>query len=585
VTTGIRGRARAELSDPLMRGAYSLMANTVLASLLGVVFWIAAARLYPASQVGRDSALIATMMTLSGICQLNMVNAIPRFLPQVRDPARTLRIAYLASAGAALVLATGFVLIVPHLVDELRALADEPLLRVAFVIATVLWGVFGIQDAALAAFRRAPWVPVENAVFGLLKLIALPLLLVVGAGYGVFQSWVLPMALLTVPVNVFLFRSVIPAHRRQHSATRSPLSEGRRPLVGFLARDYAATALSLAAVTALPLLVLSLVGSSENAYFFIALTIVTSLELLAFNAGTAVIVESAFAEERLQAHARTIVRRLLPIMLGGAAVIVIGAPLLLSPFGADYAEGGSTLLRLLGTAVIFRCTIALFQVIARARRRGSVLLAVDAAIFVLLMGLTTALAPRFGLTGVGVAWLAANGVIALAVLPGLVAFMRRSPETAGARKAVRRSPVRRGDDDEPMSDRPLPSPRELGPTGGVTSPSLTVLIAAATACVSALVLIGLGIMPSASALALVGVFSLAPGAALLPLLGGRGDGLRIGPIIGVSLGVSVLLAQTMLWVGAWEPRPAALLLSAACLPVVALHLAKALTVSRPGVRS
>lgn len=580
---GTVSRARAQLADPLMRGAYSLMANTIIASLLGVAFWIVAARLYPASQVGRDSALIAAMMTLSGIAQLNMANAIPRFLPQVRDPARTLRTAYLASAGAALLLATAFAIVAPHLIGELDVLADQPLLAVAFVVATILWGVFGIQDSALAALRRAPWVPVENAVFGLLKLIALPLLLALGAGFGVFQSWVVPMALLIIPVNIFLFRSVIPRHRRTHAVTVSPLSDGRRSLFRFLAQDYAAATFAFTAVAALPLLVLSLVGSSENAYFYIAFIIVHSLELLAFYAGTSVIIESAFAEERLQAHARTVVRRLLPLMLGGSVVLVVAAPLLLLPFGSDYADEGSTLLRLLGAGVLFRCTIQLFQVIARSRRRGSALLRVDVALFVLLPGLTVALAPAFGLTGVGIAWLVANGVVAASVLPGLIAFMRQGPIAESADEEMS-GPLARGRDWSAVRHR-LPGPRRSSPrdAGAGGTPSLGLLVAATAACVAALALIGAGTMPSASALALVGVFSLAPGAALLPFLRARGDALGIAPIIGVSLAVSVLLGQVMIWLGAWEPRPAALLLSGACLPILCLHLARAVRATRTEV--
>ena len=434
------GTSGSRLADPLMRGAYSLMASTVVTSLLGVAFWIVAARLYPASDVGRDSTLIAAMMALSGICQLNTANAIPRFLPQVRDPARALRLAYLASAAAAVALAVPFVLIVPQLVDDLAAVGQEPALAAAFVLATVLWGAFGLQDAALTALRRAEWVPVENAAYGLLKLAALPLLVAVGAGYGIFQGWVLPTILLIVPVTLFLFRSAIPAHLRDHAGARPALR--RAGVVRFLAQDYGASTVAFVATAALPLLVLGLLGSEDAAYFAIAYVLVRSLDLLATNAGTSVTVESAFDEEQLHAHARRIVRRLLPLMLGASAVVVVAAPLVLLPFGADYAREGATLLRLLGVAVVFRCATVLFRVVCRGRRRGGALLALDGGLAVLLLGLTVALAPAYGLTGVGLAWLAANAVAAAVVMPGLVAFMRHGDAPGGWAEAGSR-PARR----------------------------------------------------------------------------------------------------------------------------------------------
>lgn len=427
MTTGVLSRARTHVSEPLTRGAYSLMVNTVLVSALGVVFWIAAARLYPSAEVGRDSTLITATLALAGICQLNLSNAVTRFLPQVADPARVLGVAYLASAAVALCAGSAFVLVVPRVVDELRILTDEPLIGVGFVVSTALWCVFCIQDAALASMRRAPWVPVENGVYAVLKLAALPLLLALGAYHGIFQSWILPLVLVIVPVNVFLFRVVIPAHRRDHVVIASPLRDGRRTLVGFLATDYAATVFACICWTTLPLLVLALVGSSESAYFYVAFVIVQSLELMAMGAGMSVQVESAFAEERIIAHVRSMARRLLPIVLAGAVVVVAGAPLLLAPFGGDYVDGGSTLLRLLGGAVAFRCAIVLFHVIERARRRGSLMLACDAASAILVVGLAAGLAPGLGLTGVGIAWLVGNGVVAIAILPSLLAVIRERP--------------------------------------------------------------------------------------------------------------------------------------------------------------
>ena len=58
-------RTRAHLAEPLFRGAYSLMANTFATAVLGLVFWIVAARLFPTATVGRDSALVASMVLFS----------------------------------------------------------------------------------------------------------------------------------------------------------------------------------------------------------------------------------------------------------------------------------------------------------------------------------------------------------------------------------------------------------------------------------------------------------------------------------------------------------------------------------------
>src|SRR5215204_6812635 len=73
----LRGRA----SDPLLRSAHSLVVNAILSAALGMTFWVVAARLYPTDSVGRDSALIAAMLQISTVAQLNMSNALVRFMP------------------------------------------------------------------------------------------------------------------------------------------------------------------------------------------------------------------------------------------------------------------------------------------------------------------------------------------------------------------------------------------------------------------------------------------------------------------------------------------------------------------------
>ena len=65
----------------LYRNAYALVLNTGLNSLLGISYWVIAARKYSASAVGVASALIATMMLISNLSQLNLTGALLRFIP------------------------------------------------------------------------------------------------------------------------------------------------------------------------------------------------------------------------------------------------------------------------------------------------------------------------------------------------------------------------------------------------------------------------------------------------------------------------------------------------------------------------
>ncbi len=418
--------------DPLLRGAWSLIANVMLTSGLGIGFWVAAARLVPPGVVGRDSALVAAMTAVSTICALNLSSAVLRFLPVTKTrPARAVLAAYAATAAASALGAGGFVLLAPRISRGYAFLAHDPGLAILWGLAVLAWGVFALQDAVLIALRRAVWVPVENTVFGALKLAALPLLLALGGTHAVFVAWAIPMVLLLVPVNWAIFRRFIPA-RPLPTNVPSPVEQlGWRGLRRFLAADYLTMLFLQAGTTLLPVLVLALVGSRRGAYFYMPFALVAAFDALFSQALTALTVEAAIAPARLPALLRAAIHRFGWLLAGGTLVLGAAAPLVLVPFGPQYVRGGHVVLMLLVLGSPARAIIALFGVVCRAQARMGHLLAMQAGLFTLLIGLTVVLGGRAGLVGVGVAWLLVHLLCAAAVTPALLKVVRPGRERAG----------------------------------------------------------------------------------------------------------------------------------------------------------
>src|ERR671914_1403819 len=69
----LAGRLRGELSNPLFRNAYALMANGGLTGVLGLGYWLVAARLYPPDVVGRDSAGLPAVFFVRGLTALKHI--------------------------------------------------------------------------------------------------------------------------------------------------------------------------------------------------------------------------------------------------------------------------------------------------------------------------------------------------------------------------------------------------------------------------------------------------------------------------------------------------------------------------------
>lgn len=412
-----------QLEEPLFRAAYSLMANSVMTAALGIAYWALAARIVPSATVGEDGTLITAMITVSTICQLNLNNAIARFLPSTGVGAsRFLALAYLVSAGASLLGGVVFVAVMPLISDSFAFLTENLVLVFAFPLGAALWAVFVLQDAALAALRQAPWVPVENTAFGLVKLAALPVL-VAATTHGTFVAWVLGAAILVVPVNWFVFARAVPEHVRTvgGGSGAAPRTE-QRSRASFLAQDYLATTLNLLAVTLLPLVVLAVLGSEQSAYFFIPFSIMLAVELFVHGAATSLLVEGARVGADIVGLTRSLLRRIGPIVVGSVLILVLAAPLVLAPFGSDYAQHGAPVLRLLALAALFHAVTILFVTISRLQRRGSQILAVYLGWFILQAGLAYALAKSHGIEGIAFGWMVANAAIALGLSPWLIRF-------------------------------------------------------------------------------------------------------------------------------------------------------------------
>ena len=101
---------------------------------------------------------------------------------------------------------------------------------------------------------------------------------------------------------------------------------------------------------------------------------------------------------------------------------------------------------------------------------------------------------------------------------------------------------------------------------------LALLTVAAAGCVLTPLLMLAGAHSPLRVLAALALFGAGPGAAALPLLAPRGRDVEPGAVLGVSLAVSVLVAQAMLWLGGWWPQAATCALAAACLVSIAVQL-------------
>jgi len=336
---------------------------------------------------------------------------------------------YAASAALAALLAAAFVILAPHVSPKLNFFQTSWLLAMSFCVAVILWGVFAIQDGVLTGLRRAEWVPLENAVFGLAKLALVVAFVGVLPAFGIFASWTVPLIALLGLVNLLIFRRLVPRHVVLTAARSTPLRLKR--VARFVGGDYLGSLFLQGGTTLLPVLVAAKLGAEANGRFYIAFVLVTAIDVMAVNVGASLTVEGSHGEVPLPELIRRTARLGAALMIPACGALILGAPLVLSIFGDGYAASADTTLRLLALGVMAKGVTILYLSACRARGRVASILRVEAANFSLTVGLSLVLLGRYGITGVGVAWLASQATVAVVVFPMLRRLMRDGA-TSGA---------------------------------------------------------------------------------------------------------------------------------------------------------
>ncbi|MEU7136171.1 lipopolysaccharide biosynthesis protein [Streptomyces sp. NPDC046261] len=429
--------------SPLFRNAFALMLNTGISAVLGVGFWLVAARYYTEESVGQGSAAIAAMKLLAGLTAVTLTGALARFIPVAgRTTGRLVFRTYAGSSVLVAIAAGVFVLTLDLWGPSFRFL-DGPLPGLAFVAAVVAWSVLTLQDGVLTGLRSAFWVPVGNTVFSAVKLALLVGLAVALPVSGVFVSWVVSIAVSVVPLGWLVFRRLVPAHVRATEDGARPASW--REMGRFLAGDYTGSLFSLAVVYLVPVIVAAQVSSADNAYFYITSTIAGTVNLLAINMGASLTVEGSHDPARLAENCRAALRRMAKIMVPVCVLLFLLAPYVLGVFGRGYAEAATPLLRWFAVGAALRVVMEVYFAVLRAQSRTAGLAYLQGLLCVLVLGLTVVLLPRMGLAGAGIA-----EICSLTVIAAIAAVKLRGVLKAAARPPSDRSTA--GDGTPPDGD-------------------------------------------------------------------------------------------------------------------------------------
>ncbi|MEM3485437.1 MAG: hypothetical protein QXI12_07415 [Candidatus Methanomethyliaceae archaeon] len=410
----------------LYMNASYLILNSATTAIVGFVFWALVAWRFALFDVGIGSALIAASGLVSSLANLGFGNGLVRFVPEVRERTGDLinsafTLTFATAAAGALIYIIGAVVWSPKL-DFMRV---EYLLATGFILTTGFSTVSGLLDSAFVAQRACRYIFWKNALVSVLKL-PLPLFVFLRlGGFGIFVSAGLSTAVgVTVALYVFMKRAYLD-YRVKPGISRDLV----RIVLPFSISNYLATLFNNATGFIFPLMVLSLRGAEESAYFYMAWMIASVISIVPTGVGTSLFAECSHCPENLNHHVKRALVLSLALLVPAVGVVFALAPLLLHFFGHGYASNGTAVLRWVLLANFPLAVASFYNTVNQVRKRLVYIIVQAFATSSLTIGLGYWLLAHVGLAGIGIAYTLANLVVALVVAVPLWRAVREVPVT------------------------------------------------------------------------------------------------------------------------------------------------------------
>jgi len=391
-------------SDPLYRNSIAIMLNSAFGAFFGLLFWIVAARTMPAKDVGLATAAISAAALIIGLSRLGLDAGLVRYLPESKNRNRLYSTIAIVTLVLALVLAAVFMLGINIFSPALSFLREGWFLPVFFVYIAVT-SVYSVQNITFITIRRAELILIQNLLLGARIPI---LLLITGLGvFGVFSS------LGVAHLMTFVFGDFM-LQRYGLSFTRSFDIASIRKILKFSLGNYSAGIFMMAPGTIIPIMIVNTIGAKEGAYFYVAYSVATLLIIIPNAVSISLFVEGSHnlpLKENVLKSVKLILMLLVPVLI---IIFFFGDKILLL-FSKEYSDQSFELLQLLAVSGVFFAVTSIFISIKKIQKDVRMINYVSFALSVLIIGLGYMSLLKYGLVGVGYAWLGANVTICLVV--------------------------------------------------------------------------------------------------------------------------------------------------------------------------
>jgi O-antigen/teichoic acid export membrane protein len=392
-------------NEPLYRNSIALMLNTASGAVLGLVFWIVAARTISSTNIGLATAVISLVTLITTLSQLGMDNGLIRFLPMSRNKdelySTVITITFVITLIITAILLIGLNVFSPPLL--FLRYGVYPLILILYM---ALASVYGMLNTTVIALRRGDLYLLQTIITGM----RIPLLLIL-ATFGVMGI------ISAIEIAYFVtFITGIYFISRLGVKFRPTINIGSlKEIFSFSLGTYTADILSTAPTAIIPIIIVNTVGAIDNAYFYVAYAVAALLLTIPGAVSMSLFVEGSH-DLPLKENVIKSIKFTMIILIPSIIITVLFGNYILLIFNREFSDQSFELLRLLAISSLFSAVNAIYITIKRVQKNTKIINYINLLSLILLTGMGYLLLLKYGLLGIGYAWLISNMLICAGVV-------------------------------------------------------------------------------------------------------------------------------------------------------------------------
>ncbi len=385
------------IKDALYKSSLYVTASSLVQAVLGFVFWVFVARLYPAKSVGISAALLSVTSLLSNFSSLGVNPSLIRYLPKSNKRNEIINTSLLLNGAASLIIAGIFLFGVRFFSPHLVFLQTSYFYIGSFSLFLIFSTWNDSVESTFMAYHSSGNILFKNIILSILKLI-FPFFFVFLGAYGIFASLSLSVLISALLGFVILIKNH--AFVLKFSFNTKVLREVSRFSLG----NYLSNFLFQTPLLVLPLLIINFIRPEAAAYFYVASMILNVILIIPVSTTLALLTEGSYDNTELARHIKKTITLtallLIPAVIG---VFLLGKQVL-HFFGENYALSTFGLLCLLSISSFFTSIALIGNSILKVRHK------IQKLIYLNILGCIIVLVCSFvfishGLVPLGIGWL------------------------------------------------------------------------------------------------------------------------------------------------------------------------------------